>query len=56
MKKIWEVYKRDLGKLSHNLFAMIIVIGIVIIPALYAWFNIHSNWDPYSNTQGSGSQ
>ena len=52
MKKIWEVYKRDLGKLSHNLFAMIIVIGIVIIPALYAWFNIHSNWDPYSNTQG----
>lgn len=40
MKKIWEVYKRDLKKICHNLFAAIITIGIIIIPALYAWFNI----------------
>ena len=52
MKKIWEVYKRDLKKISRNLFAAIITIGIIIIPALYAWFNINSNWDPYSNTNG----
>ena len=24
--------------------------GLCIIPSLYAWFNIYSNWDPYANT------
>ena len=52
MKKVWEVYKRDLKKISRNVFAAIITIGIILIPALYAWFNIDSNWDPYSNTKG----
>lgn len=52
MKKIWQIYRRDLYKISRNLFAMIIVAGIIVIPALYAWFNINSNWDPYSNTKG----
>ena len=28
----------------------VVIIGITILPALYAWFNIASNWDPYSNT------
>lgn len=29
----------------------VIVIGILITPALYAWFNINAFWDPYSNTE-----
>ena len=29
---------------------MIIAGGLCIIPSLYAWFNIYSNWDPYANT------
>ena len=29
----------------------IIVIGVLITPALYAWFNINAFWDPYSNTE-----
>lgn len=52
MRKIWAVYKRDLKKIVRNGFALVIAIGIIFIPALYAWFNIHSNWDPYSNTKG----
>lgn len=30
--------------------AFAVMIGICILPALYAWFNIAANWDPYSNT------
>lgn len=30
--------------------AFVVAIGLCILPALYAWFNIASNWDPYSNT------
>jgi len=31
--------------------ALIIVVGVLITPALYAWFNINAFWDPYSQTQ-----
>lgn len=31
---------------------MVVTIAIVILPSLYAWLNIYSNWDPYGNTGG----
>ncbi|WP_198677537.1 YhgE/Pip domain-containing protein [Leucobacter luti] len=31
--------------------AVIILIGIIVIPSLYAWFNIIAFWDPYGNTK-----
>ncbi|MBS5081974.1 MAG: YhgE/Pip domain-containing protein [Clostridiales bacterium] len=52
MKKIFRIYVRDLSRLSKNVMAMIVVIGVSIIPALYAWFNIAANWDPYGSTSG----
>ena len=27
-----------------------VVIGICVVPCLYAWINILANWDPYANT------
>ena len=30
--------------------AIIILIGIIFIPGIYAWLNIDSNWEPYDNT------
>ena len=29
---------------------MIVIMGITVIPTLYAWFNIGASWDPYGNT------
>ena len=29
---------------------MLIVLGIILIPGIYAWLNIDSNWGPYDNT------
>ena len=50
MKKIFSVFRLDLKSLTKNLIVFVVVIGITILPALYAWFNIAANWDPYSNT------
>ena len=50
MKKIFSIFRLDLKSLTKNLIVFVVVIGITILPALYAWFNIASNWDPYSNT------
>lgn len=52
MKKIFSVFRLDLKSLTKNLIVFVVVIGITILPALYAWFNIAANWDPYSNTGG----
>lgn len=52
MKNVFQIYKRDLRRLSRNVLAIIIAIGISVIPALYAWFNIAANWDPYGSTNG----
>ncbi|WP_411170163.1 YhgE/Pip family protein [Clostridium sp. MB05] len=50
MKKIMTVFGRDLKSIIKNPVAMIIVIGVCIIPSLYAWVNIKACWDPYGNT------
>ncbi|MDY2777032.1 MAG: YhgE/Pip domain-containing protein [Collinsella sp.] len=33
-----------------NPVALVVTIGVCIIPSLYAWYNIVANWDPYANT------
>ena len=50
MQKVFEIFKNDLKKISKCKIAMIIIIGLIIIPGIYAWLNIDSNWSPYSNT------
>ena len=52
MRNIKKIYVRDLIALLKNPLALIIAGGLCVIPALYAWFNIYSNWDPYGNTSG----
>ena len=37
-------------KIHRNVIAMIVIMGITVIPTLYAWFNISASWDPYGNT------
>lgn len=50
MKRAFEIFRRDVNRLSHNMVAMIVTIGVCLIPSLYAWFNIAANYDPYANT------
>lgn len=48
MSNIIKIMLRDLKNVSTNVVAMVILMGLCVIPSLYAWFNINSNWDPYS--------
>ena len=47
---IWKIAKGDFNKIRNNTIAWIVIIGLTIVPSLYAWFNIAASWDPYSNT------
>ena len=47
---ICKIIKGDFDKIRNNTIAWIVIIGLTIVPSLYAWFNIAASWDPYSNT------
>ena len=52
MKTVFSIFFRDIKRLCSNWVAVLVVLGVCLIPSLYAWFNIAANMDPYSNTQG----
>ncbi|PQZ54965.1 phage infection protein [Bacillus sp. MYb209] len=52
MKQIWRIYKTDLRNVAKHWAAIVIVLGLMVLPSLYAWFNIKASWDPYGNTKG----
>ena len=41
MKTVFKIFRKDIRNLSHNILALIVAIGLCIIPSLYAWFNIY---------------
>lgn len=56
MKNIIKIIASDIKRLSTNVVAMVVIIGLTVIPSLYAWFNILSNWDPYGESATSNLQ
>lgn len=51
-KVSFAIFKRDIKRLIVNPVALVVTLGVCVIPSLYAWYNIVANWDPYGNTQG----
>jgi putative membrane protein len=47
MLNIFRIFISDFKRLKTNVVAVVMVIGLSILPCLYAWFNILSNWSPY---------
>ena len=51
MRNIWRIFMADLKCLKTNVIAGIVVVGLLLTPALYAWFNILGFWSPYTETR-----
>lgn len=50
LKHTWTLFKLDWRRIAKNPIAILLMAALVIIPSLYAWFNIKALWDPYANT------
>lgn len=50
MKNIGSIFKTDMKNIGTNWVAAILIGGLILLPSLYAWFNIKAMWDPYSQT------
>lgn len=44
---ICRIFVSDFKRLKTNVVAVVMILGLSIVPCLYAWLNILSNWDPY---------
>lgn len=51
MKTVLAIFRRDLWRILRNPVALVVTIGVAVLPSLYAWFNIMALWDPYSNVR-----
>lgn len=45
---ILSVARSDVRRLSRSVVAVVCVFCLALVPCLYAWFNIISNWNPYT--------
>jgi putative membrane protein len=52
LRNIWRIFKDDITYGVSNIISIIMLMGLALIPALYAWYNIAGSWDPYGNTGG----
>lgn len=52
MRNIFYILRRDIKRILANWVAILVVLGICLLPSLYAWFNVAANMDPYQNTSG----
>ncbi|MDQ7093639.1 YhgE/Pip domain-containing protein [Desulfosporosinus sp. PR] len=50
MKQVLGVFLQDLKSIAKSKAALLIVIGLCILPSLYAWINIKASWNPYAHT------
>ena len=47
-----DAFPAGTALLLKNRAATLVMIGVCLLPSLYAWFNIAANMDPYANTSG----
>lgn len=50
VRNVLSVFVRDVRRLLRVPAAWVIVLGLAVLPAFYAWVNIIGFWNPYGNT------
>lgn len=50
MGTVLKILKRDFTRLIKVPAALIVVVVLLVLPSLYAWFNVAGFWNPYDNT------
>ena len=53
MRNIWKIINTDAHRIFSSVVVLVILMGLCVVPCLYAWFNVFSNWDPYGQSATS---
>lgn len=51
MNNIVTVIRHDFRQATRSVIPAIVLIGVVLIPSFFAWFNVLSSWSPFDNVK-----
>ena len=51
MRGITRLWRRDVRRATGNVMAIMLMIGLTVLPSLFTWFNVLASWDPFSNVK-----
>lgn len=50
MSNVLIIFRNDLKQLCANVVSVMLAIGLVILPSVFAWYNLLACWDVFDNT------
>lgn len=50
MSKIISLFKHDLKSVFSNVMTVIIVVGLILLPSIFSWYNVLACWSVFDNT------
>lgn len=50
MRNVWELFASDMRHLFRNVVSCIITIGLIVMPSIFAWYNLIACWNVFDNT------
>ena len=50
MKVIRQLFINDMKRIFSNLVTGLIVLGLVLLPSIFSWYNVLACWDVFHNT------
>lgn len=50
MSNVWRLFKSDIRHMFSNVVSSIIAIGLIVMPSIFAWYNIIACWNVFDNT------
>lgn len=51
MNKILGLMRHDYKRATRNVISMLLLVGVVLIPSFFSWFNVIASLDPFDNVK-----
>lgn len=51
MKNIAAIIRSDFQRARRNVISAVVLVGVVLIPSFFAWFNVLASWNPFANVR-----
>ena len=50
MHNIWQLFVGDVRRILSNVVAVVLALGLILLPSLFSWYNVLACWDVFDNT------
>ncbi len=50
MRIIGQLFRDDMKRIFGNMVSLIMVLGLVLLPSIFSWYNVLACWDVFQNT------